>query len=392
MRCPSTRFKLAAAALAVACALPGCKRPGQTAEAVAVAPSLSDFTGEAKCSVKKSGDKPLVIEWPAAERAALEARASKGLVAVRYSGCEMEVLTTCSAAGAYDYLGLTQKREGVRITNTDQLYAQLPIGAVGLESKLERAGQLNVDMTIVGRREANKARFNERDLEGRCDEATHVITGLTVGSFSFYAGKSAEVGAGASAGNVGAGASSTTDQEVLKTDGNVEACADSTTTDASPPEGCGALLRVEVVPIDRIFSPPPSTSNDTVDAPLTEDEEKVARQLKVARGLTVGGYAGALVGVALATAGYVLYQRNTTRLEGQVDSADISPDRAQWTSRARTGVALGWGGVGLAALGAVVGVYGSKRYTTLQRKNKLRSSVSPMLGTDVAGLSLQGAF
>ncbi len=394
VRCPSTRFQLAAASLAVACVLPGCKRPGQTAEAVAVAPSLSDFTGEAKCSVKKSGDKPLVIEWPAAERAALEARASKGLVAVRYSGCEMEVLTTCSASGAYDYLGLTQKRETVRITNTDQLYAQLPIGAVGLESKLERAGQLNVDMTIVGRREADKSRFNERDLEGRCDEATHVITGLTVGSFSFYAGKSAEVGAGASAGNIGAGASSSTDQEVLKTDGNVEACAASTTTDASPPEGCGALLRVEVVPIDRIFAPPPSAAGgtDTVDEPLTEDEEKVARQLKVARGLTVGGYAGALVGVTLATAGYVLYQRNTSRLESEATASEISPDRGQWASRARTGVALGWGGVGLAAVGAVIGVYGSKRYTTLQRKNKLRSSVSPMLGADVAGLSLQGSF
>jgi hypothetical protein len=39
--------------------------------------------------------RPLIVEWPSADRAALEAQASHGLVVVRYEGCEMEVLRQC---------------------------------------------------------------------------------------------------------------------------------------------------------------------------------------------------------------------------------------------------------------------------------------------------------
>ncbi len=368
----------------------GCRRPGQTAEAIAQAPSLSDFTGESKCGVKKSSDKPLVIEWPAAERAALEARASRGLVAVRYSGCEMEVLTTCTAAGNYEYLGLTQKREGVRITNTDQLYAQLPIGAAGLETKLERAGQLNVDMTIVGRREATKNRFNERDLDGRCDEATHVITGLTVGSFSFYTGKSAAVGAGVEVGNIGAGAGSTTEQEVLKKDGDVAACQFASTSDETAPEGCAALLRVEVVPIDRIFAQPVNNDGTNDDGPPVVDEE-LQRKTKTARVLTYTGYGGFVLGATLATAGYVLYTRGKNSLESESTATEISPDRDKFRSRARTGAALGWSGLGLALASGALGLWANSRYRALRRQSRLQS-VAPLWGPGLAGVSLGGEF
>ena len=384
--------------LAAALGPAGCKRPGQPAEAIASAPSLEEFTGQAKCGVKASSDKPLVIEWPAAERAALEARATRGLVAVRYSGCEMEVLTTCSATGSYEYLGLTQKTEGVRITNTDQLYAKLPIGAAGLEAKLQRAGQLNVDMTIVGRREASESRFNERDLDGRCDEATHVITGLTVGSFSFYTGKSAEVGAEASVGNIGGGAASTTDQQVLKTDGDVAACAASTTSDTAPPEGCGALLRVEVVPIDRVFvsggDPTPSTTDTTTptdDGVETMGADELQKKLARARALTFIGYGGAAVGAIAASAGYVLYSRNKTNLENEVGASTISADRSQFNSRARLGAGLGWGGLGFAVVSGALSLVANARYKTLQNKVRL-SGVSPSVASDGAGVVLQGRF
>lgn len=381
---------------AAAITLTGCKKTGQTADAVATAPSLEDFNGQAKCGVKKSSDKPLVIEWPAAERAALEARATRGLVAVRYSGCEMEVLNTCSAKGQYEYLGLTQKTEGVRITNTDQLYAKLPIGAAGLEAKLERAGQLNVDMTVVGRRDATESSFNERDLEGRCDEATHVVTGLTVGSFSFYTGKSAEVGGGATVGSVGAGASSSTDQQVLKTDGDVAACVSSTTTDEQPPEGCGALLRVEVVPIDRVFvnpsTPTPGgTASITDDGEPPADNDKLQKQLTTARTLTFVGYGGAAVGLGMAGAGYFLFTRNKGKLDAEADATTISPDRDQLNSRARLGAGLGWGGLGLAVISGAFGVFANSRYTTLQRKVRL-GSVAPAVGPQGGGVVVQGRF
>lgn len=397
VRRPITPLGHAVRTLLVASAVvpTACKKTGQTADAIATAPSLEDVTGQAKCGVKKSTDKPLVIEWPAAERAALEARATRGLVAVRYSGCDMEVLTTCSAAGAYEYVGLTQKTEGVRITNTDQLYAKLPIGAAGLEGKLERAGQLNVDMTIVGRREADANTFNERDLDGRCDEATHVITGLTVGSFAFYTGKSAEVAAGATVGNMGAGAGSSTDQQVLKTDGSVAACEFAGTTDASPPEGCGALLRVEVVPIDRVFVNPSNPTTTANGTPVTGDDSttppsQLQRKLAVARGVTFAGYGGAALGVGMAIGGYVLYSRSRSALEAQATATEISSDRASLNRRAKTGAGLIWGGLGFAVVAGTVGLIANTRYTALQRQ--VRLSVAPAVGPEGGGLVLGGRF
>ena len=309
----------------------------------------------------------------------------------------MEVLTTCSAAGAYEYVGLTQKTEGVRITNTDQLYAKLPIGAASLEGKLERAGQLNVEMTIVGRREANESRFNERDLDGRCDDATHVITGLTVGSFSFYTGKSAEIGAGATVGNIGGGVASTTDQQVLKTDGDVASCSVADTGDAAPPQGCGALLRVEVVPIDRVFVNPStpgtvatSTSAEGSSGPADTDLDELQKKIAVARGVTCAGYGGAAVGLGVTIGGYVLYSRGKTALEAEGTASEISPDREADNRRAKLGVGLMWGGLGFAVVAGTIGVLANTRYTALQRQ--VRLSAAPAVGPDGGGLVLQGRF
>ena len=89
------------------------------------------------------------------DRAALEGRIKQGLVAVRYRNCEMELISNCSVAGSYRYISVTPKSETVRITNADELYAKIPIGAVKLEGQLERDGALNVDMVLVGRHEAD---------------------------------------------------------------------------------------------------------------------------------------------------------------------------------------------------------------------------------------------
>ena len=44
--------------------------------ASAVAPDVSfEPTDQSKCSVRRSTDKPLIVEWPSADRAELEARA-----------------------------------------------------------------------------------------------------------------------------------------------------------------------------------------------------------------------------------------------------------------------------------------------------------------------------
>lgn len=407
-RRPSRLLAVAAAGLVVVVGT-GCPKKGTPSEQLATAPDLATQTGQAKCGVRASAAKPLVVEWPAADRAALEARANRSLVAVRYQGCEMEVLSNCTVDGVYSYLGLNQKREGVRIKSIDELYAQLPVGAVALEGKLERAGQLNVDMVIIGRKEAERAEFTERDLDGRCSEATHVITGLTVGAFSFYAGASAELGAGVKVGNIGAGVSSGTNREVLKQDGNEDSCAAASQSDFEAPPGCGALLRVEVVPIDRIFgggthaasgspstsgypshtgtsssSQPTSTVPTQPSDPIADAE--YARRRKLWAALTITGYGLALGGVG------ALYGGIAVRGKGKDSLAGTEPGTARQDALAKINLGTGLliGGAAAASVGLVLAVFANARLK--RAKNRHGASLGPTMLPGGSGVAARVRF
>ena len=160
---------------------------------------------QAKCGVVKSQAEPLVVEWPAPTRQKLEALVLAGAVAVRYVGCEMEVLAGCHVPGAYQYTGTTLTSDHVGISDADQLYASLPVGAAGLEARLEKGGTLDVSMTLIGRWQLDGASLAQRDLSGDCARATHVVTALTVGAFEFYATAMAHASAGAGLAGLGAG-------------------------------------------------------------------------------------------------------------------------------------------------------------------------------------------
>lgn len=231
--------RLGVALLAVA-AIAGC---GSASRPMAQAPAFEP-AGQSKCAVKKSSDRPLIIEWPSSDRAALESSAKRGLVVVRYSGCEMEILPRCQLGGSYRYTATTRKLEKVSIRDADELYAQVPVGAAKLEGKLEKAGQLNVAMHVVGRFDAVEP--EKPKLEGACDGATHLVTAMTTGAFEFFAGAEAEAGGGASVLGAGAGSKSSSKNELLSRDGEAEACASSAPDASGPPSGCGAILRLEV--------------------------------------------------------------------------------------------------------------------------------------------------
>ena len=214
-------------------------------------PDFDPVGGQAKCRVSGSQKRPLIVEWSAADRAALEVLAQRGTVVVRYSGCEMEILPRCRAPGSYQYAPTTRKSEQVIIRDADELYANLPMGAVKLEGKLARSGQLNVVMNVVGQYGWDQDGLSAAQLEGECDKATHVVSGLTVGAFEFSAGGAAEAGGGVGVVGVGAGASTTHSRDTISSDGDVEACAKATREDVQPPTGCGALLRIEVADLQK---------------------------------------------------------------------------------------------------------------------------------------------
>lgn len=239
-------FELARLTLGVGVLMVGCMG-GTPASQLANAPEFAPV-GQAKCSIQQSESRPLIVEWPPADRASLEARVGRGLVAVRYDGCEMEVLEGCSAEGRYGYFPTALKKDVQRISTADELYARLPVGAARLEGKLEQSGQLTVEMNIVGEYSAVNAQVSEQRLRGRCADATHVVTSVTVGAFEFFAGGSAAVGGGVALGAEIGGESRAT-KEMLFIDGDVAACGAGTLQDGHPPAGCSALLRVSVTPL-----------------------------------------------------------------------------------------------------------------------------------------------
>jgi hypothetical protein len=91
----------------------------------------------------------------------------------------------------------------------------------------------------------------EEDLHGDCSEATHIVTGLTVGAFALSAGGAVDVGGGGTAFGVGARMNAKNERETLSRDGDPRMCAKATLDDTQPPRWCGAVVRVEVVTIAR---------------------------------------------------------------------------------------------------------------------------------------------
>jgi outer membrane protein OmpA-like peptidoglycan-associated protein len=75
------------------------------------------------------------------------------------------------------------------------------------------------------------------------------VYGVAVGAFEFYAGADAEVGGAAGVAGFGGEARSKAAREVLTRNGDASTCAKATRGDAAPPDGCGALIRVDVVPL-----------------------------------------------------------------------------------------------------------------------------------------------
>jgi hypothetical protein len=240
-----------AATLVVAAALSGggCS---ETASQLAVPPALAaaKTLEGARCSLASS--RPLVIEWPSDERGALEVRLRRGVTAVRYTGCDLTVVDRCSLPRSrYTYSGITPKRESHTFATADDLYARMPVGASKLEASLKSAGHLDLEMTIVGRLESSAASIRTSDLEGDdCTNATHFVRAASVGAFRLDTGAQATVGGAVDTPKLAIGGSGSAKRGALTADGDEQACGGASEADATPPHKCGALLRLELVPID----------------------------------------------------------------------------------------------------------------------------------------------
>lgn len=321
----------------------GC-RPSPASK-LAKAPEF-DAEGQSKCAVQKSPERPLIVEWPSADRLALEAKLRRQAIVVHYDGCDMELLSGCSAPGTYRYTGTNLQEHTTVIREVDELYASIPIYAAKFEGQLATEGQLNVRMAMVGRYETDRHQVQMHELKGDCSEATHIVRGAVAGAFEFYAGADAEVGAGVGAlGAETQGTSRATKQDITSA-GDREKCTGAATTDTAPPEGCGALIRIEVAPV--VF--PPGHQRE-VQAKREDGEPSDGLSPLFWVGAVVAGAGLAVFAISGASAA-----SQTSDLKDACPNDVCPPDQQDNLDSARTAatvstVSLVFGGVGLGLMG-----------------------------------------
>ena len=177
-----------------------------TPAAPASSPALAsgrDPTPLAKCRVAASASSPLVTEWPASEKAHLQGLAASQAVAVTYSGCELRIVDACRLPGKYTWRRTTLASDTLEITSADELWAKLPLGAVGLEGELERSGRLAVRTPVSGQMTLAGASAPPPG-DGACAGVTHVVSGIAVGAFGLVSGGASGAKVGGSVAGIGA--------------------------------------------------------------------------------------------------------------------------------------------------------------------------------------------
>lgn len=223
----------------------GC---GGAAPLRATAPSAP---GEgARCRVAQSQASPLVTEWPASEKANLEARLRGGGVAVAYAGCTMRILPDCRLPGTYAWRRTTTTTDLVEIKDADELYAKLPLGAAALEGELERSGRIAVQTTVAGQLELHNLKPDQVPSAGACADATHLVGALTVGAFKMRSGGALVAHAGGGvAGIAAAGGSTRSEETLMREAGDPDKCKLVTDEAASP--DCGSPIQLFLWPLPR---------------------------------------------------------------------------------------------------------------------------------------------
>src|SRR5262245_8869068 len=223
----------------------GCMQRSSSAAARSVLPHVP--AEQARCRVAASQSSPLVTEWPASEKANLEVLLRNGTVAVAYSGCSMRLLPECHVRGEYHWQRTTPATDSIEISDADELFAKLPLGAASLEGELKRSGKLSVKTTVSGQLRLENANVNEIPREGPCAQATHIVTGLSLGAFALTAGgqKERKLSASVSVGEAGLKAERSAD--LLRSAGDSDSCAQS--TNESPHVNCASPIQAFLAPL-----------------------------------------------------------------------------------------------------------------------------------------------
>lgn len=252
------------------------------------------------CTEGRLPTEPDLMAWDSSSRANLASMHEEGVIAVRYQldGCEpkLTVLPNCIGPQDPDYKYKPYSATDKKIARTTQeLFAELPLGAASLRAKLGRDRAVRTDYALVGLLTLPPASaWRREDLQGTgCQEATHVVARIYLGGFALASGNATEVEAAASFFAIGnAGAAHQSQRIEVQTEGEEDACVKARTTGESQ-RLCNVPLRIGLIPLEgvedeTVVAPPPASALDrsgkevtifTDDAVLGQHVEAEVRAL-----------------------------------------------------------------------------------------------------------------
>ncbi|MCA9598322.1 MAG: sel1 repeat family protein [Myxococcales bacterium] len=223
-------------------------------------PTAARALGEAECRDVAAGAEPLVVDWKPEQRGDLELAMKDGLAVVKYSCDGITVLPDCHIDGSYAFSGMTRKEQVVRLENSDELKANLPLSGAKIGGELQRGATIDVAMVLVGKRRTTWREPTKQDLQGQCDGATHFVRAATVGAFAMATGTKASTRVAAEVFGAGADTKSASSKETQNRDGDPKSCTAASPDSTTPPEQCGAAIRLVLAPIRTGGGGPPEKS------------------------------------------------------------------------------------------------------------------------------------
>jgi formylglycine-generating enzyme required for sulfatase activity len=247
-----TRLGPIAVAVSTACAptAPAARAPATTSVSEA-------FSGPGTVTSRavRTPTEPDLMAWDPGSRANLSRLREHGVVVVRYEAegdhVDLELLSNCIADGTYTYSSYASSDTKMARTS-EELQAQLPLGAARLSGKLAGNRALRTDYMLVGMLALPPdSAFASSQLRGSdCRRATHVISRIYLGGFGIVAGDASRLEAMGTVFGVAAGVDQSAEGEHLAREGNPAECAKALETGKAQPL-CNVPLRVGLLAIER---------------------------------------------------------------------------------------------------------------------------------------------
>jgi TPR repeat protein len=230
-------------------------RPSDPTASNALGESASSSGGSAKpdpapasCSDVPATAEPLVVDWSTKDQVDLSVAMANNVAVVSYGCKSLRFLRNCTAKGKYAFTAVPSIiEEAVKIQDADEAKASLPFSGGSIGASLQRGSAIDIALAYVGKRVAADNSVSKADLSGgECAQATHFVRRATVGAFVMQTGTKGQVQAAAELFGAGASGSSVSNKSKLSSSGTLTACKSITDGAPKPPDGCAAILRLDL--------------------------------------------------------------------------------------------------------------------------------------------------